>query len=210
MRNLKMRIKLMLWLIVALLASLLVGPNAHAKPNTVKIHPTWARFYFHARGARINLLATATFDTKKPIGDQPSYAPGSQVSSPMWTGAMRGTITTLKVDFWQQAPLGQILFHRAEYDVVLHVGNKDHALGGFSADVPPDAAPTRVTFLYTSLDYDSQLPLKISSSPVTLEIVGLDTDPTNEYTLPPCWECATLIAYDSVQFPSGFEINAPL
>jgi hypothetical protein len=200
---------------VALLGSLLVGPSAHAKPRAIKVHAARTRFYFHASGARTNQLATATFDTKKSTGNQVSYAPGSQlVPRATWTGAVRGTITTLKVDFWQQAPVGQAVFGLVNYDVVLHMGSNDYALGDFTVHVPLDGTPTRVVHLYTPpVPYnDSPLPLKISSSRVTLQLAGhYQTDPTNEYKPPGAGFEAdpTLIAYDSMEFPSGFEINTP-
>jgi hypothetical protein len=156
-------------------------------------------FFFHDDGDLDP--GAGTFDTSFPTSTTPTVAPGSAVLGALWTGEIdAGQLTTLEVDFWQNAPVGQVLLGDVDYEVALETADGIRTdFPFFTEPAPATLEPTRVIHVFTPEDPGSPLPLQLPGGEATIEITGhfIDT------------QAVTEIYYDSTDFPSGFSANVP-
>jgi uncharacterized repeat protein (TIGR01451 family) len=155
-------------------------------------------FYFHDDGPP---PTDGSFDTSFPTTTTPTVAPGSAIGPPAsWTGNTDpGRVNTLRVDFWQQAPVGQVLLNDVVYEVTVSAGGRTISFPDFREPAPPDDGPSRVVHTFTPEDTGSPLPIGFPDGEVTITIQGhfIDT------------QAFTSIWYDSVDFASRFSVNVP-
>jgi hypothetical protein len=167
------------------------GGSAEPLPET--------QFFFHG-DLPVNQIDDATFDTDPPTGGTPDIVPGSAVLGGFWTGEIdEGGIETLEVDFWQKAPVGELLLGEVNYEVVLEAEDQTYEFPFFTESVDARNIPERVIHTFTEEDPGTPLPIDLPGGPVTIQIVGHFIDS----------EAVTVILYDSTGFPSGFSINVP-
>lgn len=173
---------------------------------------TDTRFYFHSQVSGINnvdkfFVEGATFDTTAPTAstavavDLPARnGAASAIWDPAWEGSLDGTISSLTLDFWQKAPVGDLL-GEVNYGTAVWVGDKEFVLPDFSrVETESPADVIHITHTYTTmLDASgSQIPLSIpASGPVTINVSGKYIDE----------EAAATILYDSTDYPSGFSVT---
>jgi hypothetical protein len=182
-----------------------IGPSATA---------TETRYYFHSEATTINNIDkffanAATFNTTPPEFTDPVVAvdlPAGNGSAkalydPAWEGSLSGSISSLSLDFWEKAPVGDTL-GQVDYSASVWVGTTQYALPAFSRIVTesPDQ-PVNVKHTFTTMlaaDGETELPLAIpASGPATVNISGV-------YAVD---EAAATILYDSLDYPSGFSIT---
>lgn len=188
-------------LIVTLMLAFIVssGEDAFAKKKKKKKGPAAipaTSFYFHGGVPPVN-LGGHTFDTTAPTA-QGAIAPGSQgvgqTPHPVWTGEVpAGQATTIVVDFWQKAPVDEVAFSEANYNITI---------GGFAfpliaAPVTSTDVPSHIVLTFEAGFPGAPLPMEFPGGEVEIEIAGNFTD----------GEAVTVILYDTAQFPSGFAIN---
>jgi hypothetical protein len=186
---------LALALVMGALALFAGPPVAHAAsvPET--------HYFFHAAGTTVAAGDAGTYDTTAPTGSDPSYAPGDALGAvlPTWNGSVGGVVDTLKVDFWQKAPVADAEVGEADYDVFVTVGSQTYAFPTFTSPTAVGPQLDEVSHVFTSTEANSPLPIDASSGPVTIQIEGHYVDA----------EAVTVIVYDATSAPSGFAVNVP-
>jgi hypothetical protein len=157
------------------------------------------RYYFHSGGVPVNQLDSATFDTTAPATPVPSIASATRalgIAPPgAWTGTVNATIKTLKLDFWQSAPGGDVL-GTVDYDVSVVIGDRTYQFPILTEPAAFDV-PAEVVHTYVAGQAGVPLPLTVSGE-LTIQIRGHYDDA----------EAGSSIVYDSSVFPSGFVVNA--
>lgn len=177
------------------------------------------RFYFHSGYSRVGQAAQLTtsppsFDMNPPVGDDPAYVLDVPVIDNLtrrgiydasWFGSVEGSIETIEVDFWQKTSQ-ELLDEEITYEVVVYVdrptGSERYVLKELRVPYATEAAPTRVTQTFTSM-YNKAgelVPLRIDPGKDKVAIAIRDQDPIPD---------ASVIFYDSVDYPSGFTVNVP-
>lgn len=103
--------------------------------------PGSVQYWFHRSDEPVNQLDKIVttdpyFDTNVPTAAVPAVAPDTSafintgaggIGDATWTGLVDRRIETLKVDFWQTAPVHQALSGEVSYDVSLFVGRPTSA-----------------------------------------------------------------------------------
>ena len=158
-------------------------------------------FYFHSGGVPLNPVDSATFDGTAPTGGNSALGitSGAGAPSAAWTGKVGAVIQTLKLDFWQYALVGEPGFGDVDYDVTVTVGDKDHVLPTFTEPAGDIDIPAEVTHVFAVGQPGFTAPIDARSGDVTISIIGHYVDS----------EAATVVMYDSTDYPSGFSINVP-
>ena len=176
---------------------------------------TDSRFYFHSTVTTINnidkfFVEGATFDATPPEFTDPAVAVDlpltngapSALYDSAWTGSLTGPISSLTLDFWAKAPVGDTL-GEVNYGAAVWIGDTEYLLPAFSRTVDePFLDPVHVTHTYTTMldaSGDNEIPLSIPTTgePVAVNIFGRFADE----------EAAATILYDSVDYPSGFSVT---
>lgn len=154
------------------------------------------RYFLHAGGS----ISLPTFDTTPPTSPVPKVAPSSPVVGALWSGTIPAQqLDTFRVDFWQSAPIGQVLLSEVHYQIRLNVGGVNMDFPDFTAPSPFEAGPSLVTHIFTPDNSGGLLPMQLDGGSVSFVIFGTFIDA----------EATVQIYYDSVDFPSGFALNVP-
>ena len=171
--------------------------------------PAGTRYYFHSAtgyGEADSLTGGVTFDTTAPgpgtyaeTHDVRGVTGGDPIpTDPRWHGAIEGPFTSFTLDFWAKAPVGEIA-GSLQFHPRIFVGGTTYRLPALEAELEPNVGTTlaHVTHTYTTMldAADSEVPLSIDpDGPVTISIEGGRR----------MYEDGWYIAYDSVDYPSGF------
>ncbi|HET6770572.1 MAG TPA: hypothetical protein VFH75_02910 [Actinomycetota bacterium] len=154
------------------------------------------RYYLHAGGS----IGLPTFNTTPPTSPVPKVAPSSPAVGALWSGSIPAQqLDTFRVDFWQSAPIGQVLLSEVHYEIRLNVGGVNMDFPAFTAPSPFEAGPSLVTHIFTPDNSGGLLPMQLDGGSVSFVIFGQFIDA----------EATVQIYYDSVDFPSGFVLNVP-
>ena len=206
-----------------------VPPTPTATPTPVATTPTevsraaQTRYYFHDAETPLGAVDHTNnlkggrppfFDADPPKGQIPALwhdTPGLTnagkrgLYDPVWVGKVDGLIETLEVDFWQKTSQETGL-EDITYVIELYVEAPGrYELYRFPVLSVPSAGPEvpfRVTHTFTKM-FDAQgrlVPLRIDpgTADVSIDISDRDLIPD-----------ASVIVYDSVDYPSGFTVNVP-
>jgi uncharacterized repeat protein (TIGR01451 family) len=154
------------------------------------------RYFLHAGGS----IGLPTFDQTPPTSPVPKVAPSSPAVGALWSGPIPAqTLNTFRVDFFQSAPIGQVLLSEVHYEIRLNVGGVNMDFPAFTAPSPFEAGPSLVTHIFTPDNSGGLLPMELDGGSVSFVIFGQFIDA----------EATVQIYYDSVDFPSGFALNVP-
>lgn len=176
--------------------------------------PAGAKYYFHSLtgfgNADLFLEGGHEFDSEPPTWEGYSQyqdlpagngAPNA-IYDPNWTGTIESKISSITFDFWAKTPVGDAL-GQVDYNPTIWVGSTSYDLPTLTAPIDPQVGdvPSRLTKTYTTMldAAGNEIPLSIdpAGQPVTVSIGG-------RYVVD---EAGAYIVYDSIEYPSGFEIN---